>query len=632
MRLLAHISRSKLLLAAFLTTAAALQATAAVVKVNPSDNRRKAYPLQQGCGSVSMSLTCDAPWRIKTSTIIGRDSESLWKRLSSTEYRLSNAYAPQEYVMIKGVFVKPGKGKARTLPQFRLTSPAIDLQWEQSCGDAADETKEDSVPAALLLSSDSSKHRYLVVKRAKDRDASVGGKVILSWTNPQCVRVWRKLQNGQESQISSGYKFTSLASERLRVEPVSISPSTIKFTAKGEKDDYAKEQVEDSVYAFTYDLYPTNIKFNYDTSSTASDGINLRKNYSTDYNISNGEWTKQGGAVAPVCYRKGQSVKIKVKFGTTSSLLTSAKIRAENADVAGEKCLKSFGEKSVAFLGRTTDYIEFAMSGTMLQKMFLSNSETLKWIVSEINAHAMSEVPFYETGPHKVYVILDNPIAPWSNSGLNNQNAWSDALDFTMPIVRGVVNETRALSLLTDELFSGMDFIYDTMDGRPWYVSLRTAPFYNDSTFRLSSYMQSSSSVVNCYDQACGVAAIGRLIGISNANIVFAKPFGYINKLNLIGVGPCNNPFFNSPGVPAVKICGEDDCSRSYFACHMFVNHGGHVYDACVGPIENMLQSQYLATAIDKSTEDERQESLYLPSGVIKNGAIRLVLDNFTLK
>ena len=296
-----------------------------------------------------------------------------------------------------------------------------------------------------------------------------------------------------------------------------------------------------------------------------------------------------------------------MKFGTTSSLLTSAKIRAENADVAGEKCLKSFGEKSVAFLGRTTDYIEFAMSGTMLQKMFLSNSETLKWIASEINSHAMSEVSFYETGSHKVYVILDNPVAPWSNSGLNNQNAWTDALDFVISTISCVNKsaDTDVLQQITRYLFQNHGLTYETRNGSPKYA----IPANNKVNCNLTGYInKSKGNIINCYDQAAGVVALGSLSGIS-VSCRYMAPFGYINATSLVGVGTCNNPFFKGDGcLNHQPVVGEDSIYpyRTGFGNHMFSVKNGYVYDACVKPyLGESTYSQYISASIDASTSAE---------------------------
>ncbi|MFH1969309.1 MAG: hypothetical protein ABIJ53_03215, partial [Verrucomicrobiota bacterium] len=57
----------------------------------------------------------------------------------------------------------------------------------------------------------------------------------------------------------------------------------------------------------------TNIKFNYDNGSATSDALNIRKNYSTSYGISNGEWIK-GVTNIPAAYIRNTTISIKAKL------------------------------------------------------------------------------------------------------------------------------------------------------------------------------------------------------------------------------------------------------------------------------------------------------------------------------
>jgi len=113
-------------------------------------------------------------------------------------------------------------------------------------------------------------------------------------------------------------------------------------------------------------------------------------------------------------------------------------------------------------------------------------------------------------------------------------------------------------------------------------------------------------------------------------------PFGYINTTDLVGVGSCNNPFFNTTnevnyidnvtpsGIvsysscmpPTNRVCGVDDKKRSSFSNHMYaiLNNGGtnYVFDACAGPVVgNLDRDAYLNMTIDHSTSDERLLGFY---------------------
>jgi hypothetical protein len=83
-------------------------------------------------------------------------------------------------------------------------------------------------------------------------------------------------------------------------------------------------------------------------------------------------------------------------------------------------------------------------------------------------------------------------------------------------------------------------------------------------------------------------------------------PFGYINIVNLVGVGNCNNPFYSNPAYPTNVITGTDDITRSSFWNHMFTRLGGKVNDACAGPsIGTQTEAQYVADTVDVSTSGE---------------------------
>ena len=124
-------------------------------------------------------------------------------------------------------------------------------------------------------------------------------------------------------------------------------------------------------------------------------------------------------------------------------------------------------------------------------------------------------------------------------------------------------------------------------------------------------------SRVNCSDQAYGLATLGNLIGIFST-VVKSQPIGYINTVNLVGIGQCNNPvYLGSETTNHVAVCGEDDVSRSRLARHRYVFAEGVIFDACFGPeLGTKTNIEYLKSLIDSSTEAERLWSLFSPMGV----------------
>lgn len=601
----------------------------------PKSDKRKAIPLEDGVGSGGMTLEAESGWRISDSRIFGRNSLSLWRRQSKDQYYFSNAYAPNEYVVISGHLVPvDAEGGEGTPPWFKLTVPSIDLKWESSCGRASQEDKEDSEPAALLITSDKSKHRRLVVGPATDKGFH-GGYVTLQWTEPNCIRVYQQLQGGGERLVTSGTQLQLGAYTYFRIEPIAVSSSKIKFSARGKADDYSGARVVDFVTAFTYDL-DIGIKFNHDTSSSANDGINIRPDFNNPYNMPNGEWTSQQGAVAPICYKVNQGVTIKANFSTSSPFLRSARIEAVNADTSSGRihCLLSFGAQNVTFANGESGDVTYTMSGTAPSSICLSEQESLKWTISNINGDVgVAGTTVTNSGPHKVYVILAEPVSPWVNSTIGNYNAWENALDHVIAWVMGKSCAAEALSSLTSGLYYDNNnhfFLYDSFGGESHYT-----PYLGGFIFYLSGYLNRQEPLVNCYDQALALKTFGCLLGINDINIIRAEPFGYIQRLNLVGFGLCNNPFYanqyaNPSNLPA--LCDPDNINRSKFDVHAFVNFEGRIFDACTGPVQNDTIGHYLQSTIDTSTEAERAKSLFLPSGAVTNGALSVVWGEYTIQ
>lgn len=113
--------------------------------------------------------------------------------------------------------------------------------------------------------------------------------------------------------------------------------------------------------------------------------------------------------------------------------------------------------------------------------------------------------------------------------------------------------------------------------------------------------------IINCYDQAAMVQVLSTLSS-GRASWLYLRPYGYINTTWLIGIGWCNNPFYQFNG--SQPMMGTDDTDRLAFDNHVFNGQldrfniiNDRIYDACAGPHtgnENSLQ--YLNAAIDTTT------------------------------
>lgn len=194
---------------------------------------------------------------------------------------------------------------------------------------------------------------------------------------------------------------------------------------------------------------------------------------------------------------------------------------------------------------------------------------------------------------HELFTMLDTPELPWYDTD-EHTNPWVIALrDVTNPhAALGQTTLPDAGRLLAIYLFGFKGFTYDTMKGAPHF-----SEFPDDHVFvRLQDYIRAATKVVNCYDQAAGLASYINLVG-GNAQFRFKQPFGFIKAIDIVGIGRCNNPFLK--GRP--QVLPSRDITRTKFANHAYPLFGDKIYDACAGPeVGVFTELQYWMKVIDE--------------------------------
>ncbi|MBQ4199872.1 MAG: hypothetical protein II649_08310 [Kiritimatiellae bacterium] len=357
-----------------------------------------------------------------------------------------------------------------------------------------------------------------------------------------------------------------------------------------------------SVYKFTVE----EIKFNHDMASCMLDAITIRRNARESFDSSHGEWWIGGMSLKndPVCYagRAVPTVKAKIRV---SPNLKSARLSASSTETSSP--IGGLMEKRVLFSEGLSSWTDFSMDSA-IAAIVRKFDHRWEWTVTQIDDRDVTAFICTTTGPHRVFTVIDTPVAPWGVDSVNRQNPWTNALEFACTVADGKGNKVEALAAVTHHLFYNMGFRYETKRGASRYYS------HDRSCFKLSSYLQCTKLDVNCYDQAYGVATLGNLLGIY-ATPVFTQPFGFINTVNLVGIGRCNNPFYSgtSTSVHAV-IEGSDNSIRSAFGNHMYVFAEEKIFDACTGPEMGIkTHIDYLKMVIDSSTEDELLSSFFSP-------------------
>ena len=195
------------------------------------------------------------------------------------------------------------------------------------------------------------------------------------------------------------------------------------------------------------------------------------------------------------------------------------------------------------------DHASFLLESEIPTVVSRSTNEVWHWYASSVNNHAFdANVSIATNGPGKAFSILDEPRLPWTDSELANTNIWVSALDF-VTLTNCVANATNtfdAIKNITQFLFGCHGLTYDTK-------------------------------------------------------------FGFINKVDLVGIGECNNPFFvDASGVVGSKVRGNDDSNRSNFLNHRFVSSNSNIFDSCAGPaLGTNTLAEYISSVVDISTPEE---------------------------
>ena len=366
----------------------------------------------------------------------------------------------------------------------------------------------------------------------------------------------------------------------------------------------AKDKVATiSVYKFTVE----EIRFNHDGDACSSDAVNLRKNLREGYDEGYGEWWVGGASLKndPVCYAGGTIPTVKVRFRVSPDLV-SARLSART--VGADSPLGGLEAEDVTFSIGASTWFEFRadarISGTVRKA-----DHRWEWRVSMIDNKNVTAFACATTGPHRVYTVLDVPKEPWEPNG-TIQCPWTDALELACTVAEGKSDKVQALAAITSHLFQNMGFVYDAEDAESYYCKGFNS---GEIMFSLDGYLKKNIPYVNCADQAYGLATFGNLIGIDSA-VVKTQPIGYINTIEIVGIGPCNNPgYLGGATTNHIAICGVDDTSRSRLTQHRYVIAEGVVFDACIGPaLGTQTNIGYLESIIDTSTDVERLWSPFL--------------------
>lgn len=373
------------------------------------------------------------------------------------------------------------------------------------------------------------------------------------------------------------------------------------------------------------------VAFNWDTSHHKTDALNLRKNFSESFVLP--EYSPNNNAPALYLVQQ-QPIRIKVTFSLDPPLDRVLRIRG----FAGERnrILSGTTPVDVRFSAGTSDTVQFLLDNPVPSALQMSD-EFFRWQILENNFQG--EVI---SGPHRIFVVFNDPATIGADSGANcwhrelvsHQAPWADALERILhPDLGNAAGQTNpggALRNLTAYLFTRHGAEYDV-----YAESLNHYSRVWEKTFNFTKYLfeMQRSHRVTCFDQGGALRILGALLGIP-VEVIYIARVGYIQTAPLVGIGPCNNPFFRFHGRPDASLIAEPVVNenlvkpyRTGFGNHILNRYEKKIYDATCGPQLGELDLEaYLADLIDISTTFEKEASDYPENLTIENWSARFII------
>ena len=251
-------------------------------------------------------------------------------------------------------------------------------------------------------------------------------------------------------------------------------------------------------------------------------------------------------------------------------MLSSARIKADGtAGLTG--LFGSFPEQTVDFVNGESDWVEFTMSSAIPSQVAIHPAEYLTWAVMAVDGVRIDQETITSTGPHKVYVLLDEPRSPWDNAANCSNNAWTNALEFACSCANGATTADEVATAITHAIYESGKFQYEVGSGEQRYSSGNTV--YLSSCLDRLSGKWGRGPYVNCTDCASFVVSFANSLGCAlysskmyspDFNVFYTNPYIAIGSQNWSP--PSWGWFFGYHEVAWSGGCGDSDL----------------VYDACL--------------------------------------------------
>jgi hypothetical protein len=342
------------------------------------------------------------------------------------------------------------------------------------------------------------------------------------------------------------------------------------------------------------------ITFNHDLASATTSALNIRKN--KDFETALPEFDsaiqrtpQQQCAAYSIATTRNQAVFVRCVLAMPAGAPASVEIRATGGGVLGalDVVTVNIPNATDVTVDFPLDHRGFAAAGR--------HDVTWQWEWRLAGAKAWQSLA---STSHRIYLLLDVPGAPWTQTFGDKRNPWTDLLDHVCVIAAGKSTEMTASIAMTKAIFSNYSLRYDIVSGAPTYGFGQTTGSFkltqwitnvlNGSPPATPVFCQGTAEqyndnwIINCYDAGASLALMSKAVGARLDNY-FHSPFGKLQFVIPIGRGRCNNPFYGCTGNDPVR--GADDATRTGFGNHAYTRSpSSNNFDACMKKYRNWLE------------------------------------------
>jgi hypothetical protein len=274
------------------------------------------------------------------------------------------------------------------------------------------------------------------------------------------------------------------------------------------------------------------------------------------YGVTDPVWKRVSNPDDPASYTKNKHVRVRAKFWSSENLTYGTQV---HVDVGGVDWSTFTEDTTVSFHTWPSESTFHNSDGPLLDTIG-STTPNFAWSYKVPSGTKQWINMASQSGPHKIYRVLDTPVAPQAQP-------WKEVLEKACDWASGESAVLSAVGEIVDNIFAS-GYEYENVGGAPRYYDS------TDGKFKLTTCLSEwgdPSKDINCWDTGNMVAIFSNSLGCDLHTYYMARPglpppAFLLNYIKPIGRSWTNDPF-TPPG-------------RQGFACHWTA--WAKVHDACL--------------------------------------------------